>query len=404
MTKLFDDYKGLPKGLYVICFATLINRLGDFVVPFLSLYLTQKIGMSVGASGIIVTISSIIGIPAALIGGKVSDLYGRKKVYLYAQSISAFALIPCALTKNPAITIVCLLISTFFNGFIRPAFNSMITDMLSCEQRQAGFSLKYLSINVGVSVGPIIAGFLFYRFLPMLFIADAMTSFIAVFLIWKNVEETYESGCEVEVKNEAEREEKGNVFQLFWKRPYLFFFFLLYMVYSFIYTQHKFSLPLTLNEVFDKQGAKVFGYLMSVNAITVLLLTAFISAFTRRKHQLSNMALAGILYAIGFGMIGYVSHFGMFALSTIIWTGGEILCSISSGVYLANHSPSNYRARLNAMIAIGNSVGGALSTAVSGIYIQQSGVKNIWSLVFAISLIAATCMFALRMYMRKVDK
>lgn len=403
MFKLFDQYKGLPKGLYVICFATLINRLGDFVVPFLSLYLTQKIGMSAWASGIIVTVSSLIGIPSALIGGKISDIYGRKKLYLFAQSISALALIPCAITKNAAITIVCLLISTFFNGFVRPAFNSMVTDMLSNEQRQAGFALKYISINVGVSVGPIVAGFLFNNFLPLLFLGDALTSFLAIFLIWKYVKETHIPGHSIKVEKKAERAEKGNIFQMFCKRPQLFLFFLLFTVYCFVYTQHKFALPITLNEQFDGQGAKIFGYLMSINAITVLILTAIISALTRKNHQLTNMILSGMFYAVGFGMIGFVHSFGLLVLSTIIWTTGEILSSISSGVYVANNSPSNYRARLNAVTAIANSVGASLSTAVSGSYIQYNGCQSIWIVTFIIALIATTIMFGLRRYANKTE-
>lgn len=401
--KIFDHYKGLPKGLYMICFATLINRLGDFVVPFLSLYLTQKIGMTAGASGLVVTLSSVIAIPASMIGGRISDRYGRKNIYVFAQSISALSLIPCALTKNAVITVVCLLFSTFFNGFVRPAFTSMITDMLPNEQRQAGFALKYLSINVGVSIGPIIAGFLFNNLLPLLFIGDALTSLIAVFLIWRNVDETYPAGSIIKTESREEKAEKGNTFELFRKRPHLCLFFLLYGIYSFIYTQHRFSLPITMNYLFDHQGARLFGYLMSINAITVLVLTAFLSALTRRRHQLTNMIFSGLLYAVGFGMIGYISHFGALVLSTIIWTIGEILSTISSGVYLANNSPSNYRARLNAIMTIGNCIGTSLSTAVSGIYIQYHGCRTVWTWIFFISLIAAIGMTGLRQYTRKIE-
>jgi len=403
MKKIINNYRGLPKEMYVICFAKLINRLGDFVVPFLALYLTQKIGMTTVASGIIVTLASVIAIPASIIGGKVSDMFGRKKIYTYGQSIAAAALIPCAITKNIAITVVCLLVSTFFNGFIRPAFSSMVTDILSKEQRQAGFSLQYLATNLGVSIGPILAGILFNNFLPMLFLGDAITSFIAVFFIWKNIKETYEKNIDVKVENKAERAERGNTLQMLWKRPYLCMFFILNVVYSFIYAQHKFSLPITLNAEFNNEGAKYFGYLMSINAVTVLVLSVFISVITRRNHQLTNMVFSGILYALGFGMIGYITGFSLFIVSTILWTGGEILSALSSGVYLANNSPSNYRARLNAIMGIGTFIGVALSTSISGFYIQIQGYKTIWSIIFFISLIAAMLMFCLRIISKKTN-
>ncbi|WP_236895515.1 MFS transporter [Clostridium beijerinckii] len=387
MKDFINNYKGLPKEMYVICFATLINRLGDFVVPFLALYLTQKIGMTAAATGVIVTLSSVVGIPASILGGKISDMFGRKKIYTYAQSIAAVTLIPCAFTKSVSITIMCLLISTFFNGFVRPAFQSMIQDILSKEERQAGFSLNYLAINAGVAIGPIIAGFLFNNLLPLLFLGDTLTSLIAVFLVWKNIKETYPVNSKLKVESKAEIAEKGNTFQMLWKRPALSLFLVLYMVYNFIYAQHKFSLPITLNAQFNNESAKLLGYIMSINAVTVLILTIFIGFITKRNHQLTNMAFTGILYAIGFGMIGYIDNFNFFIISTIIWTLGEILSSISSGVYLANNSPSNYRARLNAIMNLGRFLGTALSTFFSGAYIQVYGYKTLWFLIFFISII-----------------
>lgn len=396
MNKWYRNYIGLPKEIYILCLATLINRLGDFVVPFLSLYLTQKIGMSTWASGIIITVATVICIPASLIGGKVADMYGRRKLYLFAQSLSALFLIPCAFTRNPVITVVCLIISTFFNGFIRPAFKSMITDILPAEQRQVGHSLNYLAINVGVAIGPIIAGILFEHLLPVLFLLDATTSILAVCLIRKNVKETYIVGEKTEVEHKEEMEEKGNIFQLFYNRPYLALFFLLQIVYSFTYAQHKFAFPITLNEIFVNQGAKMLGYMASINAITVLLVTAYMSAATKKNHQLTNMTIAGLFYAIGFGMLGFVNNVGLLIISTILWTLGEILHSINAGVYIANNSPSNYRARLNAVYEIGSSIGISLSTIFSSFYIEHFGSKSIWTVVFIVGLVASLFMFALK--------
>ena len=279
----------------------------------------------------------------------------------------------------------------------------MVTDILSKEQRQAGFSLQYLATNVGVSIGPILAGILFNNFLPMLFIGDAITSFMAVFFIWKNIKETYVKNGDVKVENKAEKAEKGNTFQMLFKRPHLCMFFILNIVYNFVYAQHKFSLPITLNAEFNSEGAKYFGYIMSINAITVLVLTVFIGAITRRNHQLTNMVFSGILYAIGFGMIGYIDSFNLFIISTILWTGGEILSAISSGVYVANNSPSNYRARLNAIMAIGTFMGAALSTSFSGAYIQIYGYKKIWIIIFIMSLIAAILMLCLKIHSKKIN-
>jgi MFS family permease len=110
------------------------------------------------------------------------------------------------------------------------------------------------------------------------------------------------------------------------------------------------------------------------------------------------MTFAGVFYAIGFGMLGFVNNVGLLALSTFIWTLGEILHSINAGVYIANNSPSNYRARLNAIYEIVSSLGISLSTIFSGFYIEKFGYKSIWTFIFIVGFVAALCMYGLKLY------
>ncbi len=393
--KMIDTYRGLPRNMYIMFLATVINRFGDFVMPFLTMYLTIKIGLSVEVAGIIVTISSLIGIPSSLLGGRFADEIGRKKTYLIAQAGAAISLVPCAFITNPVIIVIFLLISTFFHGAVRPPMNAIITDMLLPEQRQQGFSLNYLGINIGVALGPIVAGFLFNNLLPLLFIGDALTSFAALFLIWKNVKELKPEELKKTVYTKAEKEEKGNVITALLKRPLILIFLLIYTLYSFVYTQHRFSLPLTADAVFGESGASKFGVLMSVNAFTVLFCTVAVTSLTKRFKALINIALAGIFYAVGFGMLMFISSYPLFILSTIIWTIGEILVVTNFGVYLADNSPSNFRARFNAVGSLSWSIGAALGTSIAGKFIQEIGLDYIWLLTLVLSLIGIAGMYSI---------
>ena len=373
--------------------ATVINRFGDFVMPFLTMYLTSKIGLSFEMAGIIVTITSLSGIPSSFIGGKFADELGRKKTYLIAQAAAAASLIPCAFLKNPALIVMFLLLSTFFSGGARPALNAIITDILPPNQRQQGFSLQYLGINVGVALGPIVAGFLFNNLLPMLFIGDALTSFIAIFLIWMNIKEIKPESLKDTAYSETEKEEKGSTINALKKRPQIAFFLVVYILYSFVYTQHRFSLPLTMDEVFGNSGASKFGVLMSINAFTVLFCTVTVTALTKRLKPLNNINLAALFYAVGFGMLGIIHSYFLFILSTIIWTIGEILVVTNFGVYMADNSPSNFRARFNAVGSLSWSIGAALGTSIAGKFIQEIGLSYIWLLTTILSIIGIIGMY-----------
>jgi len=381
--------------MYIMFGATIINRFGDFVMPFLTMYLTVKIGLSFEIAGIIVTISSLAGIPSSFIGGKLADEFGRKTTYLIAQGGAALSLLPCAFLSNPVPIVILLLLSTFFSGAVRPPLNAIITDILPPQQRQQGFSLQYLGINIGVALGPIVAGFLFNNFLPMLFIGDALTTFIAMFLIWKNVKEIKPENLEETVYTEKEKKEEGNIFTVLLKRPQITIFLFIYILYSFVYTQHRFSLPLTAEAVFGSTGASKFGFLMSINACTVIFCTVAITSLTKHLRPLTNITLAGLVYAVGFGMLGLIHSYYLFIVSTVIWTLGEILVVTNFGVYLADNSPSNFRARFNAVGSLSWSTGAALGTSVAGRFIQEIGLNYIWPLTFVIAIIGTAGMLGL---------
>jgi Arabinose efflux permease len=395
--KIIDTYKGLPKNMYLLFVANVINRFGDFVLPFLAMYLTLKIGLSFGTVGIIVTVASLIGIPSSILGGKLADEFGRKKTYLIAQAGAALSLIPCAFNKNPAVVVVFLLLSTFFNGVVRPPMQAIITDILPPHQRQQGSSLQYLGTNLGVAIGPVVAGFLFNNYLPMLFLGDALTSFIALFLVWRYIKDVKPEQIHGTTYTEKEKAEKGSTINALLKRPEIIMFLLVYILYSFVYTQHRFSLPLTANLAFGKSGASIFGILMSINAITVLICTVGVTSYTKHLKPIVNIMMAGILYAIGFGMLGMIHTFPMFVLSTIIWTLGEILVVTNFSVYLANNSPSNFRARFSAVGSLSWSIGSALGTTVSGKFIQDIGLNYIWPLTFVLALAGTAGMLGIYM-------
>lgn len=105
MFKNFNIYKGLPKGVYILFLVQVVNRFGDFVLPFMTLLLTEKLGLSFQVVGVIVMIESILSIPGAIAGGKFADQIGRKKTYIFAQTTAALALIPCAFITNPYIIV-----------------------------------------------------------------------------------------------------------------------------------------------------------------------------------------------------------------------------------------------------------------------------------------------------------
>lgn len=400
MFKKLFIYKGLPQSVYILFFVQVINRFGDFVVPFLTLYLAEKLGIDIETAGIIVTISSLLFVPGSMVGGIFADKIGRKKTYILTQATAAISLIPCAFIKNSSVIVVLILISTFFNGAVRPPINAIIVDILPPDKRNAGFSLQYLGINLGTAFGPIIAGFLFNNHLKLFFLGDAITSLIVVALALIYIKET-NSTIVNEVISFKEKEESGNTVQVLLRRPTILIFLLIYIIYSFVYTQYKFSLPLTLNKVYMSKGSEIFGLLMSINAFTVIMLTLLVTNLTEKENPLFNITIAGVFYALGFGMIGIINCFPLFIVSTVLWTIGEILIRTNLGTYLANNSPVNFRARFSTLGCLSWAIGATFGTSVMGKYINLMGINAVWPLIFLLSIIASFFMLILHLYSKR---
>ena len=185
--RFLDTYKGLPKSIYIIFFAQITNRFGDFVLPFLTLFLVKKMGLNYESAGFAVMLTSLSTIPGSFAGGHIADRFGRKKSYAFFQLTAGIFLFFCAFVSNPQILITLVCIASFCNGGVRPIMSAIITDVLPPEKRQIGFSMSYLGINLGVALGPLVAGFLFNHYIPLIFIGDAITSFIAVTLVVLNI-------------------------------------------------------------------------------------------------------------------------------------------------------------------------------------------------------------------------
>ena len=399
LPKMLNHYTKLPKSIYILFFARMVNSMGAFVYPFLTIYLTKTLLMDEGEAGFIVMLAVTAHLPGLIVGGRLADWLGRKKILLLFQCLAAICLIPCAFLNNPFFIPRLLILSAFFLGAAQPASAAMTTDLTNPGNRKAAFSLLYLGNNIGFAVGPLIAGFLYNNYLMWIFLGDAVTTFASLTLVYLFVKETLPSREKIEesyqLENNYEKAERGNLWQVLWRRPRLLLFTLISLIYSFVYAQTTFSIPIQVIELFGDKGPKIFGVIMTTNALVVSFLTIIVISLTHKIKPVLNVAVAGVLYAIGFGIIFFITGLPWLLLSTVIWSMGEILVTTNSNVYIANHTPMSHRGRFNAVIPVIMGAGFALGPLISGDYIRKYGIKNIWPAIFFLSIVAAVLMYFL---------
>ena len=411
LNNIKSTYSGLPRSVYVIFIARVVNCIGNFVFPFMTLLLTSKVGMSEKQVGFFLLLASVLRVPGSLLGGKLTDHMGRKKIMILFMGLGSICFIPCAFFIDSPVLIRFvpwfLILSSFLGSIGGPASGAMMNDLTKPENRQAAFSLLYLGVNVGTAIGSVVAGFLFNNYMKLLFLGDTATTLVAIVLLIKYVTETKPSKREIEKAFDdqtGEKAESGSLLSALLTRPALLIFALLDTIYSFVYAQTHFSMPLQAKAVFGEAlGPTYFGTFNMVNCLEVIFFTTLITAITKKIKSIYNVSLAGIFFAVGFGMLFFVKSFWMFVLSTIIWTVGEILNATNVGVYIANHTPISHRGRFNSIIDIISGTGGAVSPYIMGGFIAANGVTNVWPVIFVMAMIASISMFILGTLEKKKD-
>jgi MFS family permease len=397
LPRVLSSYSGLPRGIYILFFVRIINSMGSFVFPLLTLFLTDKLGLGAKEAGMFVSLSALSYIPGGLLGGKLSDIIGRKKVMIIFQTIAALLFLPCAFLGNSMIIPWLLILAGVSISAVQPANSAMVADLTDSSNRKAAFSLLYLGINIGFSVGPILAAFLYRNYFSLTFIGNSVAILITLLLVIFFVDETKPNNLEEEEVSEEERAAVGSVFSILLKKPAVLAFALCSSVYSFAYSQGNFSTPLQLKELFGDRAAELMGGLYFTNGIMVVTMTTLIIYLTKKNKPLFNIAISGVFFAVGFGMNFFITVYPLFILTTIVWTIGEIVNATNMGVYIADHAPSSHRGRFNSVLNIITGAGSAIGPLIMGGYIENLGVKFVWPLVFSVTMISALMIYLLHL-------
>jgi len=361
-------------------FATMINRFGDFVGAFLALYLTRILHYDSIRSGAVVSLVFAASMVGSLLSGRLADFVGRKRALLIVQAGSALVNLILAFLWTRSWAPFLIAFGTFLGGGARPLISAVLTDLAPPSKRKEVFGLQYWSINVGVAFGPLVAAFLFDRAMSLLFAGSALCTLASVLLIARGVRmpETAKAATSLE-----RHDERGAV-KAFLGRPILLAFMALTLANSLTYSQTFFALPLSLSSVFGADGPRFLGMMISLNAILVIVLSIPITRALRGLPPLVCMSLSGLFYVVGFGMLAFRLPLAGYAISTAVWTVGEIVGSNVFGIFVARHSPANWRASFQSFMALSFGGGNAIGPLVAGPLIAAGGGSTLWTAAAAL--------------------
>jgi MFS family permease len=415
-------FRNLPRPIWALFVVRLVISLGNFVFPFLTLILTAQLGWGADRAGLFLTLVQAAALPGVFLGGKLSDAVGRKRIILVCQgTASALFFICLSVGFVPALPYLIGAASVILS-MTWPVMGALIADLAPPESRKDAYALLYWGNNIGFSLGPLAAGFLFHRAPGLMFIGNACVLCASIAILARFIPETgaaarggstaketaanapsapdSREASESPVEAAAERAFDGGLWALLRGRPTIVLFACLVAVMNFVYGQNGFTLPLFLNETLGARGSEVFGSAMTANGLTVVLCTPLLARLTGALPALCVMAIASLLYGLGFGMLTLNPGFILIMLSTIVWTWGEILSATNLNVFVASKTPSSHRGRVNSLVTVIGNLGSLSAPFLSGRIVKASGAAAVWPIAGVVGGVAALLMLGLWLYDR----
>jgi len=360
----------------------------------MTLILTVKIGFTESQVGLYATIAMFSQLPFIVIGGILVDRFGGKKIIVSLHLIGSLFYITCGMMKPDLSVLILMIMASNIYAMASPAFNALVPLVTPATLTKNAYSLMYLGLNLGLAVGPFIGGVLFNNHLSLLFFIDAFTTiFSAGLILFFFSHDRCEGKLETDEIIKQENSKTDTVVSFLLRNPSLIIFSIILLVYNFCYIQWNFMLPLHTAFLFKENGPRVFGFLISVNAITVVVLTPLLTSLMQKIPPLKSICVGGIFYLVSFVLFAFSKFTLMFILAIVILTIGEILVTINSNNYIAKSIPFQYMGKANSLLFIINGIGYAIGPIIMGYVILFTGLRKAWLIVSAIMLCSVVSMY-----------
>ena len=308
----------LPRQLWLLATAALVNFLGFMVMPFLVLYLTQVVGFSIEVAGMLLTIFGVGSILGALAGGHFSDKVGSANVLIlsFLTSAATMTIIP-ALTD--AVSVGCALaILAFANGAFRPAYDACVVRLCPQEERSRAYAVYVVAINIGAGIAASVGGQL-YGFKPsMIFYVDAATSLLAATAVFLFLDR---SSIQQLASNHAEKATKPSA------APYKSASFLVAClaacVLDVVGKQWSSTLPLYVSSDYG-MTPQAFGTLLTIGNFAFAAAILPISNWVKSRNQLNIAVLGMCIVALGFSALPFGSGIPVLVALYMLMTLGQL--------------------------------------------------------------------------------
>lgn len=379
--------RALPPTFWVVIAATLINQIGNMAIVFLILYLTNYVGFTLSSASTTFATFCISQLLVGFVSGSIIDRIGVERVMIISIIFNglAISLIPCF--RDYYFIIFLCLVWGFMSGLYRPAAATFISYLSTSGAHKITFSLYRLVLNLGMSIGPAIGGYLASHAFAIVFYTNGLTNFLAAMILIIGIGVSHSVASEQTQTNTATNDTNSTTttkrFYLDINLPHLkndkaLLLFVLGMIpVSMVYFQHESTLSIFLsNDLhFDM---RFYGLLFTLNTLIIVICELPLNIATLHWPYRINFMLGSFCITLAFTTLAFAHREWHIILSAILWTIGEMILYPSSNSYVAEIAPPILRASYMSIYSTCCNFGMLFGPWAGAFIMANSGSRVLW--------------------------
>ncbi len=378
-------YEGLSRNSWYLSIVMLINRSGTMVIPFMTIYCTQRLHFSIAQAGFIMGLFGLGAITGAYFGGKIIDTIGFYTLQVASLFAGGAMFMVVGYLHHFVTLCIGVYILSICNESFRPANSTAIAHYSKPENRTRSYSLNRLAINLGWGVGGALGGFLASHNYRLLFWVDGSTNIMAAIMLLFLLPR-----AATEAKSPRDKTEIPEGSSAYRDKTYLSFIALV-VLFAFCFFQLFTMLPLFYKIAwhFDEQ---FIGILMAMNGLIIALIEMIlIFKLEGTRPPLYFIKIGILLIGLGFVLSNLLPASRLTAvLSMLLISLGEILSMPFMNTFWISRSAHNNRGQFAALYTMAWSTAQTIAPSIGSQVIQHIGFTILWWVIGILSILISS--------------
>jgi MFS family permease len=259
----------------------------------------------------------------------------------------------------------------------RPAVSAAIADVVPPQDRNRAFGLLYWVINVGFAIAIPLGGFVARGGFLILFLADAITTFLYGCFVWFKVPETLAQRTPSRSLLPSLVPFRDRIFLAFWMPN---------LLVAIIFFQMNTALALDMNA--HGMGTAEFGTAMAVNGVLIVLVQPFTARLISQWRRSTVLAAGAVFTGVGFGLHSLSFNVPLAMAAVAVWTVGEILGATVNSSMVADLAPAHLRGSYQGAFSMSWGLAACVAPAIGGWVLGNLGGLSLWGGCLVVGLIA----------------